>query len=96
MPWKNIFSTTKAPVVPEDRVIIYSRMGCKHCARAKRILKEHNVLYEDRSVNENQFSQELILLMRQKGVAKKDIMVPQVWIYGKYVGGADALEEYFS
>ncbi len=96
MNWKNFFGTTETPTVPEDRVVVYSRMGCKHCAKAKQILKEHNVKYEDRSVNEEHFSRELILLMKAKGVAKKDITVPQIWLYGKYVGGADDLEQYFT
>ena len=91
IPWKK----KDALVIPKDQVIIYSRMGCKYCAKAKRIFKEHNLSYEDRSVNLPVHSRELIALMKERGVPKSKITVPQVWFWGEYIGGEEDVERYF-
>lgn len=80
--------------IPEGANIIYSRMGCKHCARAKQLLQEKNIPYEDRSVNERQHNRELISLMRKRGVNVQNTTLPQVWLDGNYIGGADDLEHF--
>ncbi len=90
------FITGTKTTLPTEATVIYSRMGCKYCARAKALLKASNIPYEDRSVNEKQYHQELLYLMKERGVAMKDITLPQIWIRGQYIGGEEALEKYLS
>ena len=71
---------------------LYGKATCPHCTRAKRYLDEagiaftyHDVVKQPRALYE--------MLARVKPIVgpKTPITVPQIWIDGIYVGGADAL-----
>lgn len=73
---------------------IFGKSTCPHCVRAKGYLEEaripfayHDVVKEPRALYD--------MLARVKSMigAKTPITVPQIWINGEYVGGADALSE---
>lgn len=73
---------------------LFGKEGCPHCGRAKAYLEEaridylyHDVVKEPRALYE--------MLARVKPVVgpKTPITVPQIWLDGSYVGGADALRE---
>lgn len=72
--------------VPET-VAVITRRGCPHCQRAKDMLDEHGIRYNE------------ILLGRDvdqaavRGLAGST-SVPQVFFGGRLIGGADALAEY--
>ncbi|MHB0873618.1 MAG: glutaredoxin domain-containing protein, partial [Acidithiobacillus ferrooxidans] len=79
---------------PEARdpefVTIFTREGCPHCARAKAMLKEHGIAFEE------------IKTGMGTGVSSRTIRavsgrstVPQIFIGGRHIGGADDLEKYF-
>lgn len=70
-----------------DAVAILSRKGCPHCERAKRLLKEHGMDFEDISLNKE-------VTMYAVRAVSGGITVPQVFINGKLIGGADQLEAY--
>ncbi|MHB1750482.1 MAG: glutaredoxin domain-containing protein, partial [Acidithiobacillus sp.] len=79
---------------PEARdpefITVFTREGCPHCARAKALLKRHGMAFEE------------IKTGMGTGVSSRTIRavsgrstVPQVFIGGKHIGGADDLEKYF-
>jgi glutathione-dependent peroxiredoxin len=75
----------KAP----EPVAIVSRPGCPHCARAKQLLEERGIAYEDVSLGKGvTFS--TVRALSGRGT------VPQVFIGGRHIGGADELEKYFA
>jgi glutaredoxin len=72
---------------------VFGKASCPHCTRAKQYLEAagmpfayHDVVREPRSLYE--------MLGRVKPIVgpKTPITVPQIWIAGEYVGGADELE----
>ena len=71
-------------------VTIFTREGCPHCARAKEVLHERGVKYEEIKTGQG------------TGVSSRTLRattgrstVPQVFIGGKHVGGSDDLERHF-
>ena len=70
-------------------VSIFTRPGCEYCARAKGMLHDAGIPFEELVLNRDYTSRTL------RAVAGVD-SVPQVFINGDYVGGAEALEEWFA
>jgi glutaredoxin 3 len=70
------------------RVQIYTKFGCPYCARAKRLLDEKGVDYEEFEVNSVPGKREE-MLERANGRTT----VPQIFIDGRHVGGSDDLAE---
>lgn len=73
---------------------IYGKSNCPHCVRSKGYLKQaglayayHDVVKEPRSLYE--------MLARVKPIIgpKTPVTVPQIWLDGHYVGGADELKQ---
>lgn len=73
---------------------LYGKVSCPHCVRAKAYLTEagidfeyHDVVKEPRALYE--------MLGRVKPIVgpKTPITVPQIWVDGEYIGGADELEK---
>jgi len=76
---------------------LYGKASCPHCVRAKGYLEEagidyayHDVVKDPRALYE--------MLARVKPIVgpKTPITVPQIWLDGDYIGGADALGEALS
>ena len=70
-------------------VSVFSRPGCPHCARAKTLLAEMGVDFQELVLNRDYTDRSL------RAIAG-DATFPQVFINGRHVGGADALEQWFS
>ena len=73
---------------------IFGKAGCPHCVRAKGYLGQagienryYDVVKDTRALYE--------MLARVKPIIgpKTPVTLPQIWIDGRYVGGADALKE---
>ena len=73
---------------------LFGKSSCPHCARAKRYLAQakvdcqyHDVVKDPRALYE--------MLARVKPIIgpKTPVTVPQIWIDGTYVGGADSLKQ---
>ncbi|MHB8248929.1 MAG: glutathione peroxidase [Acidithiobacillus sp.] len=71
-------------------VTIFTREGCPHCIRAKAMLKERGIAFEEIKTGQG------------TGVSSRTLRattgrstVPQVFIGGKHIGGADDLARYF-
>lgn len=75
----------KAP----EYVFLFSKIGCPHCARAKTLLEKMGLPYEEAVVGRDVSS-------RAVRAATDRSTVPQIFIGGKFIGGADDLERHFS
>jgi len=74
-------------VAPEP-VVIFSKPGCPHCARAKALLEDKGYRFDEISLGKHITSSTL------RAVSGSGTW-PQVFIGGKLIGGADQLEAYF-
>jgi glutathione-dependent peroxiredoxin len=81
---KYIDPKAKAP----EPVVIFAKPGCPHCARAKSVLEENNVKYDEITLGGAITSSTL------RGVTGAGTW-PQVFIGGKLIGGADEVQKYF-
>ncbi|MCE5359880.1 glutathione peroxidase [Candidatus Igneacidithiobacillus taiwanensis] len=70
-------------------ITLFTRAGCPHCARAKAMLKERGMVFEE------------ILTGMGTGISSRSVRavsgrstVPQVFIGGKHIGGADDLAKH--
>jgi glutaredoxin-like protein len=74
--------------VPEP-VVMFSKPGCPHCARAKSALRERGLSYSD--ISQSQHINSSVL----RAVSGASTW-PQVFIGGKLIGDADALEQHLA
>ena len=74
----------KAP----EPVTIFTKPGCPHCARAKALLDRQGLSYEEIVLGKGITSQTL------RAVSGRGT-TPQVFIGGRWIGGADELERHF-
>jgi peroxiredoxin/glutaredoxin len=69
---------------PSD-VLMIGRAGCSYCAKARKLLTEHGLGFD-----------EVPSTPRALRAATGKSTTPQIFIDGKYIGGADDLEKYFA
>ena len=82
-------SALKTPVKGNH---VYGKSSCPHCARSKEYLDLASINYTYHDVIRN--SKDLYeMLARVKPIIgpKTPVTVPQIWINGQYIGGADEL-----
>jgi len=72
---------------PQRSVSILTRRGCPHCARAKEMLAARSVSFEEVVVGKDVAEATLCAVSGSTAV-------PQIFIDGSRIGGADALEQY--
>ncbi|MEZ4331805.1 MAG: glutathione peroxidase [Myxococcota bacterium] len=81
--------TVLRSLVPDAKlappVTIFTRPGCPHCRRAKALLDERGYAYDEITIGREATSRTLAAVAGAT-------TVPQVFIGGRRVGGADALE----
>ncbi len=70
--------------VPPD-VVLFTRAGCRFCLRAKRLLGDRGIPYDDVPAT----------LRTLRGVSGRQ-STPQVFIDGRHVGGCDDLERWLA
>ena len=69
-------------------VDIYTKATCPYCIRAKRLLDQKKVDYREISVDFDSASR-TEMIQRAGGRTT----VPQIFVYGRHVGGCDDLSE---
>lgn len=69
-------------------VTVFTREGCEYCARAKGMLGDAGIDFEELVLNRD-YSEATIRAVSGKST------VPQVFIDGEYIGGSENLEQYF-
>jgi glutaredoxin-like protein len=70
-------------------VAVFSRPGCPHCAKAKSLLQDAGIEYEELVLNRDYTDNTLRAVSNQ-------ITYPQVFINAEHIGGADDLEAWLS
>jgi len=70
-------------------VTVFSREGCPYCVRAKGMLHDAGIEFEELVLNRD-FSESTIRAISGEAT------VPQVFIDGERIGGSEALEKYFA
>jgi glutaredoxin-like protein len=85
--------TMLAHIAPREKApepaVVFARNGCPHCARAKETLKENGIVFEEVTLGKG------VTLSTVRAVSGKGT-VPQVFIGGKLIGGADDVEKHFA
>ena len=74
---------------PPKPVVMFSRPGCSHCGRARRLLNEAGLRFEEIELGHGVSNDTLMALV---GVTS----TPQIFIGGQHIGGADALTGYLT
>ena len=74
----------------ELQTIVWTKENCPHCIKAKHMLKIKGIKFEERNLSTGEWTREQLL-----EAAPNARTVPQIWMHGQYVGGADQLEQYF-
>lgn len=72
------------------RVSILTKPGCPHCIRAKKLLTEKGLSYEEVELGSHGLSYSSLAAISGQGTT------PQVFIDGQRIGGADELEKHFA
>lgn len=67
-------------------VVIYTRLACSFCTRAKALLTAKNVAFEEICVSKNP-DKRPVMIERAGGATT----LPQIFIGGTHVGGCDEL-----
>jgi glutaredoxin-like protein len=75
----------KAP----EPAIVFAKPGCPYCARAKELLRDHGIVFEEVTLGKG-ITTSSLRAVSGKGTA------PQVFIGGRLIGGAEELEQYFA
>lgn len=71
--------------ISESTVTVYSKMTCPFCVRAKHLLEQKGIEYQEIEVSfDRERHQEMMQLSGQR-------TVPQIWIGEQHVGGCDDL-----
>lgn len=68
-------------------ITLFSKVGCPYCARAKKLLSDKGLEYEDICLSKT-------VTTRSLKAVTSATTVPQVFIDGQLIGGSEALEEY--
>lgn len=71
------------------RAEVYTKPNCPFCTKAKALLNEKGYAITEFDVNDETIKK---MLLEQVPGAR---MVPQIFVEGDYVGGYDALLDYF-
>lgn len=80
-----IAPNAKAP----EPALLFAKRGCPHCARARRLLSDHGIVFEEVTLGGG-ITTSALRAVSGNGTA------PQVFIGGRLVGGADDLERHLA
>jgi len=75
--------------VQNTQVSVFTKPGCPHCARAKALLSQQGLQYEELTLGDE------ISISAMRAITNADT-VPQVFIDGEHIGSADDLTKYFA
>jgi glutaredoxin-like protein len=70
-------------------VSLFARIGCPYCARAKELLQQHGLSYEEIVLGRD-------VTMHSVRAFTDKMTVPQVFIDGNYIGGSEELATYLA
>ena len=87
-------------MIMEYQAEIYTKKTCKYCNLAKKLLAERNISYREYIIG----GDPTMLLENQQVTTRESLLerypeartVPQIWLDGQHIGGAEELEQYFA
>ncbi|MEM8721227.1 MAG: glutaredoxin [Cyanobacteria bacterium P01_G01_bin.39] len=80
-----------------ERSHLFGKEGCPHCQQAKANLKEAGIQYTYHDVvRSSRALYEMLARVKPLIDPKTPITVPQIWLGGRYMGGADRLNEFLN
>jgi len=72
-------------------IVLYSKENCSYCTRAKSLLDNLNLDYEERKLEDYSNTDALL-----EDIGKKVRTMPQIKINNELIGGYNQLVEYFA
>ena len=76
---------------------LFGKQSCPHCQRAKRYLQHADIEFSYHDVVESPRAlYEMLARVKPLVGPKTPITVPQIWLAGGYIGGADELQSHIS
>lgn len=77
-----------------EKNMVFGKLSCPHCKRAKEYLDNAAIDYEYHDVvSEPRALYEMLARVKPLIGAKTPVTVPQIWMDGHYIGGADELSK---
>ncbi|MBP8039418.1 MAG: glutathione S-transferase N-terminal domain-containing protein [Aeromonadaceae bacterium] len=73
----------------QESVALFTKPGCPYCAKAKQLLIDRGIQYEEIILGKDATTVSLRAVTGRTSV-------PQVFIGGQHIGGSDDLEAYFA
>ena len=68
------------------KAVVWSKPACPSCTKAKNLLKNKGIEYEEKNIAEGYNIQDLLELVPNART------MPQIWLDGEHLGGYDRLE----
>jgi len=68
------------------KAVIWSKPACGYCVKAKSLLKNKGIEYEEKNIAEGHNIQDMLALVPNART------MPQVWLDEEHIGGYDQLE----
>ena len=68
------------------KAVVWSKPACPFCVKAKNLLKNKGIEYEEKNIAEGYKIEDLLALVPNART------MPQIWIDGEHLGGYDQLE----
>ncbi len=72
---------------------VFTRDPCPHCVSAKKLLESKGISYTEIAVTDE--TKPMLVERVMTATGKPPMTVPQIFLEGEYIGGADALRAYF-
>ena len=69
------------------KAVVWSKPACPFCVKAKNLLKNKGIEYEEKNIAEGHKIEDLLALVPNART------MPQIWLDGKHLGGYKELEE---
>ncbi|CAH0528982.1 glutaredoxin [Vibrio hippocampi] len=77
--------------------IVFGKATCPYCVKAKQLLDEAGIAYQYHDVvKESGALYRMIPEVKAHVGQKTPVTVPQIWLDGEYIGGADNLEKWLA
>ena len=69
------------------KAVVWSKPACPFCVKAKNLLKNKGIEYEEKNIAEGYKIEDLLALVPNART------MPQIWLDGEHLGGYKELEE---
>ena len=76
-----------------SKSVVYSKPSCPYCVKAKALLTNHNIEFEEKILGSDITSTELFEMFDAKELPRPRT-APQIFLGGTYIGGYDQLVAY--